>query len=261
MATSRTQGFFRRPAWALLWAGRSHLAQTDARATTWMHWELMGLGLTIGVGLALLWSGAWALFGDGFSALPLAPATAALVVMTLGVYRRAVVALGSLLSRRSPPALGVSVVVVTLLACLLGLRSWHSDWPTDFPVAVQWMRPIPLFRALVMAPLWGMWSMLAVCLFAPVTRRTELAVSQLVGRVGAGFVAFWMVLLVLLNSWWFGFLDAVFNGVAISLTPIIAGLAAGQWFCYRTGGVTRKALLATNLLAQLAFAFAYQASL
>ena len=261
MSSSIRDELRHRPAWALLWAGRSHLAQTDARAAAGMHWELMLLAVAIGVGLAFLWSGAWALFGDGFSGLLLAPATAVLVVMVLGVYRHATMSLGGLLSRRSPAGLGVSVVVVTLLTCLLGLRSWHADWPTHLPAAIQWLRPDPHFRVLVLMPVWGMWSMMAVCLFAPVTRRTELAVVELVRRVGAGFVAFWMVVLVLGSSWWFSFLPAPFNGVPVSITPIIVGIVAGLWFCHRTGGLTRRALLATNLLTQMAFAFAYEACL
>ena len=129
------------------------------------------------------------------------------------------------------------------------------DWPTRLPQSWAWLWPRALYRVLLLTPVWGAWSMLALGQFHRPSAGTDAAARHFALGVGPLTTAAWLAVplagsLIYLNflfPWHF-------------LPPVVALLAAlggGTLIVRLRGGLSRGALLATNFLTQVAFLVAY----
>ena len=247
----------RRPAWQYMVADGPVLDQQDPPrfARAWIG--LLGVSLLWGLAMAALYAACWRIFGD-FTGLPLIPAAAVLAGTMLGLYRRSLVNLAGLLGRDRPAesAIAAAVIVVVWAMVLLGLRSWNDDSPYNAILAT--IRPPALFRALLLAPLWGGWAMLATCQFRaakPSPQPVTAALAQ-----GTGVLAAPTVLAVLLVLTIVYFNHLPWTQLSISAVSVIVAVGSGLLAVRLEGALTRRALLSANLLTQLAFLLAYLAN-
>lgn len=164
----------------LLTAGDEALAAEPAERFARAWRSLIAVSLVWGVASAGLYGVAWAVFGE-YTGIQLMPVAAVLAMWVLWFARRMVAALGRELAGGDPgeQAAAVAVIVVVLALALLGLKSWQPDWQ------VGWLRvPRTMFRVLILAPLWGAWSMFVAALFCRATRHTEPSVAAFIGGCG-----------------------------------------------------------------------------
>ena len=222
--------------------------------------QLMLISLLWGVFLAWLWGTALTVF-DFFSGIPLIPAAAVVAATALWVFRRSLLAWSRCLGGADPRVqdLVATVTVVTLALVLLGLkRSSDTDVVRWLPLAWRWVFPMVVQRVLILAPLWGAWGMLVTCQFCKPTDDTEAPVAAFAKGCTPPAAAVAMVLPLAGTLMYLYFL-----GWWRLMVPGVTGLGAilgGVLLCRATGGLTRRALLANNLLTQLLFLLAYLAT-
>ena len=220
--------------------------------------ETMLLSLIWGWAAVQIWSLTWSVFGD-YSGIPLMPVASVLAVMVLWPYRRAVLALAeAICPTESHRPLAVGVILAGMVLMWLGIKSWNPDFPTYLPPAWQWLRPRTMFRSLMLAPLWGGWSMLVACLFCKPSATTPPAVSAYARGCSPPAAA--AVLAVVLAATIVYFNHLPWRQLSISVVAMVAGAASGPVICRQRGGLDRNVLLGANLLPQLAFMLAYLAN-
>lgn len=153
--------------------------------------------------------------------------------------------------------LGLATLAAGIGAILNHAVRVDPDWPTRLPQAWAWLWPRALYRVLLLTPVWGAWSMLALGQFHRPSARTDAPARHFAAGVSPLATAAWLAVplagsLIYLNflfPWHF-------------LPPVAAMLAAlggGTLIVRLRGGLSRAALLATNFLTQLAFLIAYVA--
>lgn len=223
-------------------------------------WAMVLLAMAWGLLLAGIWDLTyhltWARRLDWV--VPAALCGAAIV---LGPFRPAAAALlGTVLPNRwwlTWPALAA---LAALAALMLNhaVRYWDPDWPRQLPPAWGWLWPRALYRVLLLMPLWGVWGMLGVGQFHRPGERTDAPTRRLAETTGPLTAAIALAL-PLAGS----FIYLMFLWTPMRFAPpaaaILAALGGGSAICRLKGGLCREALLATNLLTQLAFLAAYLA--
>jgi len=249
-----------RPAYLFMTATDARLRAEPAERFGRLWLGLLLLSLAWGGVSAGLYTAAWVIFGDYFG-VPLMPVAAVVGGMGLWLYRRSFSALGDTLAEEKSGAALVSAVVTVLLALsLLGLRGWKSDYPASLPAVLTWLRPRPLYRPLLLGPLWGAWAML---IGSQVFSRggssfASPAVEAL--KSGCGPLKSSIVLAILLawTTYYFNYLP--WTQLSISAAAVGGALLSGWALARRRGGLDRQALLAVNLLTQIVFLMAYLAN-
>ncbi len=217
--------------------------------------------------VALAWgcilAAIWALAANAFpywksSDIPLMPAAAVVGAMALGPYRRALAAPAKLLSPgESASATTISAAVVVILALsLLGIPPFYREG-VHLPSWLAWIRPQTEYRVLILMPLWGAWAMMTPLHFCKVDSAGAL-VRAFANRQPVIGTAMWMALALAMSLWQLSCLR--YGWVAL---PAGLALAAGSLgavaICRFSGGITHSALLAANLMTQLAFLLGYLA--
>jgi len=235
-----------RPAWLLLTAGDEALANQPATRFTRAWSELMLLSLLWGLASVGLWGSTWRIF-DEFTGIPLIQVAAVLTAMALCVYRRAILAMAEILVGPDLPARSLAgcVIVMVLALMLLGMR-FYPYWHHGIP---------PLYVVLVLSPLWGGWAMLILPKFCRGGAGTEPAVKAFAEGCGPLPAAICLAMPLAATGVYFNYLP--WTQLWISAAAILAAIGGGWVLCRRTGGLTRKALLADNLLTQIVFILAY----
>ncbi|MFA6133739.1 MAG: hypothetical protein WC869_06955 [Phycisphaerae bacterium] len=252
-----TRWLAHRPAVLLLTAGDEALASQPAPrfAAAWL--ELMIVSVLWGGMSMQLWSWTWGLFGD-YSGIPLMPVAVVLAIGMLLVYRRAVAALAEALGGSGPgQAVATSVILLVLALALLGLKCWDPDWPQYWPRVWWWVRPQTMFRPLLLAPIWGGWAMLVTCQFRKPSQATEPAVAAFAR--GCSPLATTLSLAAVLSATIMYFNHWPWTQLGIPATAMLTAVGGGLALGARQGALTRKVLLANNLLTQIAFFLAYLA--
>lgn len=152
--------------------------------------------------------------------------------------------------------LGLAVLGVGIAVILNHAVRWRNpDWPTHLPRAWAWLWPRAVYRVLLLMPVWGSWSMLALGQFHRPSATTDGPARHFAAGVSPLAAAAWLLAplagsLIYLNflyPWHF-------------LPPAAAMLAAlggGTMLVRLRGALSRKALLGTNFLTQLFFLTAY----
>jgi hypothetical protein len=246
-------------AWRILWSPRRELACLPDAEFRQAGMGLMGVAILTAMAYVVVWMFAGWVFGDAYSDLPLYPALAVWSVMVLWFCRRGIVALGRLAMPRSPALVWV-VVAVVFFGVLLALGRRGDDRSIYMPAQWEWLRHrSPRFRVLILAPLWGAWSMLVAMRLHRPNHRTEPAVVAMADGVGALTTIVWLIALMALTSWWLNFRP--WMPVGVTLGTLGAALGFSYVLALRAGGLCRAMLLAGNVLTQLAFWMLYQIEL
>ncbi len=260
MAAATGRWLMRRSGCMLLWASPGDLSAEPAERFSRGWVSLLIVSLCVGVGLSLIHGAAWKLLGETGGVL-LLPGLVVGVAMAAFVYRRAVGAVARLVA--GGDVAGRSAVAsACVLAFSLGIAVIEPDfywWGGHWPAQLGWFAPHPakIYRILPLLPLWGCWSMLATVQFCRPARNEKTAVAALARGCGpfasAGVMAVVMAATIQQLSylpWW---------QLAVSVVGVVAGVVSGLVSCRAEGGLTRRGLLAGNVLTQLAVLFAYVA--
>lgn len=260
LASSALAWVARRPAYMLLTAGDAPLAAEPPERFTLAWIGLMGMSLLWGIILVNLWGVAWGVFRDYEPLVMPAMATAGL--FCLWPFRRAIAALAEFLAPRDATTRAVVASAIVLIVALsfLGLKPDWRRWEfTKLPWWVAWLQPdAKLYRVLLLMPLWGAWAMLIAVKFCKPTERTEPQVSALARGCGAAAAAGCMAVLLGASIAYFHHLG-VGSQVTIFVVTVLAAIGGGVGLCRAAGGACRRALLAANVLTQVAFILAYLA--
>jgi len=247
-----------RPAYLFMTASDEQLAAEPAERFEHLWLGLMALSLAWGLISTGLYTAAWVIFGDYFG-IPLMPVAAVVGGMGLWLYCRSFTALGQTLAKDPPAAALASALAAILLALgLLGLRGWTPDYAQSLPPALMWLRPRPLYRPLLLGPLWGAWAMLIVAQLFKGRVESSPAIAAL--RSGCGPLKTSALLAALLawTVYYFNYLP--WTQLSISAAAVGGALLGGWALAGRRGGVDRQTLLAVNLLTQIVFMTAYLAN-
>jgi len=215
---------------------------------------LMGLALLWGVILAGLWDLTYRLT---FPSLLnwIVPACVCAAASVLGPYRRASLALagtvaaGPLRWARWP----VWVALAALLAAQYHALGWKEpDWPGHVSGPWAWLWPKAMYRVLLLSPVWGAWSMLAVAQFHRAGPRTDPPARHLAANVTPLAAA---ACLVPPLAGTFVYLMHLHQPLRFAppAAAVLAALGGGTALVRLRGRLCRPALLAVNLLGQLAF--------
>ncbi len=245
----------------LLTASDEGLA-TEAPARFRFAWlEIMLLSVGMGLAAIAVWSAAALAFHQVGTFTLIMPALATLTLYVLGPFRRSLGSFAEILGGRELTArASVSALLVVLLAfCLVRLDSGAVYSGLSLPAPLAWMLPeYKVHRVLLLMPVWGGWSMLIVGQFCRPDGQTSPAVRALVRGCGPLASAGCMGLILAASIVYFSFLT--WKQLNISGCAILTAVIGGILLCRASGGLTRRALLANNVLTQMAFLLAYLAN-
>ena len=261
MIVSTYRWLVARPSYMLMTACEDRLTAESPQRFRGAWLGLMLSGLLWGVGTAYLFGVAWTVFGD-LSGVLLMPVAVVVVVTVTWLYRRAVVDLGRILAGNDDgqgvPA--AAAITVLLALAMLGIRSGRPDHHDTLQWYLCWIPPT-MYRTLILAPVWGAWAMLITPQFCRPTQRTEPALRAMVRGCGPMTAAACMLVLLAAtlysyrvyhkSGWWY---------LSIPVAPVLAAIFGGWLLCRRDAGPTRRSLLATNMLTQIAFILTYLAN-
>lgn len=244
----------------ILFGSDERLAAHDGQRTGRLWLSVALAGLAAGIALACIWALAANAFPWWYSCyLPLMPVAAVIAALGIGPGRRMLAAPGELLEPARPAASGLvsSVVVGVLALALLGIVPFHREGQA-LPAWLTWIRPQEEYRVLLLMPMWGVWAMMTPAHFCrPATGACKLVEAFAYRQPIAG-TAIWMALTLGASLWYLKFLT--YNWPLLPAAGgLIVGSAGSVAICRAAGGLSRRALLASNFCTQMAFLFGYLA--
>ncbi|MCE5277547.1 MAG: hypothetical protein ABFD92_14345 [Planctomycetaceae bacterium] len=213
-----------------------------------------------GVGAAWLWGASWELFGGvGNSELAM-PAAVTLAAIVAWPLRRALASLVETLFGRDATVRSLcgAALLILMFAAMFHLKAdWsRSEWAMWQPIAG--IRPqCKIYRVLILMPLWGCWSMLAVCQFCKKPPAepdgkggTSAPMATFARSCGPGATALWLAIALAASMGYYGYMG---EGAQLTMAgaSIAAAIVGTLILCRLGGGLTRRALLAGNALTQL----------
>jgi len=258
-----------RPSYMLLTAGESRLAAAEPSRFVWAWFGLALQSVAWGALLVCVWNLSWGLFGDvpvgRYAALnpslQLLPALAAAAVIVLWPFRRAAASCADLLGGADAGIRAmVSAIEVLLLTLALVAMKSRQVSEAQLPPQFWGVRPdLDACRALMLMPLWGVWGILITSQFCKPCSDTEGPVAAFARGCGPATAAFCLVLP--LGATWYSFhFLGMWQHWTMSISTAVCAIAAGVIFCRIGGGLSRRTLLATSMMTQLAFMLAVLAA-
>lgn len=237
-------------------------------------WPIVPLGLAFG----LLWVGsfraAWRIFGE-VGSLRLIPSLALVVLIALfsgrSMLRAAMRLVESpratkLTDVRGTPVGEKSLMLLILIllgyfVLILSIQEFRGFWPAadDWRSWFNWMYPRPIYRPLLLSPMWGHWGMLvALC-----SGRTAPDADPLTRAYSRDLNAWKLVVHSVLPLG----LTCIYltRGSRIFTGPMIAALLFGMTILFSSivanlrQGQSRVTILATGLFSQTMFIVLYRA--
>ncbi len=238
-----------------------------------VHWLVPG-GLLIGLAYVGLYRMSWRMFGE-VAGVRLMPALAVWLLdvcvlglpLILGAARtadhwsspRSGGARRAVRSLAVPGAVALVVVLVLKLALWIAVPAGIAGWPTDWKRYFNWMYPWPIYRPLILAPIWGRWALGLALGIGPASSRHPLPAGAPEGRSIASTLG-WFVLVAALTSIYCGRHGQWVIGCLISL----AVLGTTFLFCVvatrRFSGHAGFMVYAAALVAEVVFLLVYLAS-
>ena len=231
------------------------------------HW-FVPWGLLIGIVYAIVFSAGWRLFGE-YHRMRLMPTVLLLIVDLAWFGNRLVAAGAALLTRRRDmndiraaaivgAFLAILLIVLLKQALLLSLPYGARPQPADWRQYVGMIYPAPIYRPLILMPVWGRWAMmLAAAMGRPApgasARTVRLAAGMNLRAVGAGWAG------AMLLTLWFIPAPGVYlgHGVLVSVGTMVAAYFAAFLLGRRERGQTEDTILATGLAGELSFLLLY----
>ncbi len=234
----------------------------------------------IGVVIGLAWAGGfrivWRLYGET-GGLRLAPSLAIVLLeslftgglLVLGLARSTVLltesrvtAPSSLDSSGSLPAVGTVVLVLILLtqfALILSVRATPGWWPPpeDWRSHFNFMYPHPIYRPLLLAPIWGRWGILVAATIGRTAPHADARTTALNKSMTPGRLLLHAVVPILLTAIYCSRSRNYMTGLLIGLIVFGVTYVAAVTFARRGDGQTRQSIFASGQVAQLAFLVIY----
>lgn len=251
------------PALVFLVGSRRQLGRFGPGRLAGAGWRLMLLGAALGLGFVGLWELTYRLsrphLTHGVVTAQTCAAVACAVAWVALTYRRGFLSLIKIIAgpRRRiqwPGLVGVVAAWAALLS--YAVRYWNPDWPTHLPAAAAWLWPRALYRVILLAPVWGSWSMVVLGKFHASTAKTD-PYPQALADGTSPVAAAALLALPLAGS----FIYLMFLAQPLRFVPpaaaILAALGGGALAIRIRGRLCREALLAANVLTQSAFLLAY----
>ncbi|MDP6634878.1 MAG: hypothetical protein QGG42_08280 [Phycisphaerae bacterium] len=243
-----------RPSYMLLTACDERLeAQKPARFRyAWIG--LMGLAVLAGLALIGVWSVVWRICND-WDRLS-RPAAVTAVVMLVWPMRRALVSIGpSLRFRDRANQMAVAAAAAALVG--VGFMSLVDRYPyaTDYPMPgfIGWIRPqLSIFRVLLLMPVWGAWSMLISVQFLRPNEVTDPITRRFARGCGPLAAAACMAPPLIGTIVYFHYMVPP-GQIVITGGTVFTAIVSGPILCRIGGGITRRALLAGNMITQIFF--------
>ncbi len=216
-----------------------------------LGWSFASLGL---------WAGAWRVFGEPFGRA--LPAVTVVMVSLLVPFRESLKAVTEIFFPRDDairPIAGSMVVLILTMSLYSLLPDYYYLTDAPLPAAIAWFRPwVKIYRILILSPLWGAWAMLITPQFIRVSDDTDPAIAAFAKGCSPLAAAAVMGVLLATTITYLNFLP--WEQLGVSGATVVGAILTGLICSYRTGGLTRKALLATNLITQMIFVLAYLAA-
>ncbi|MFB3891684.1 MAG: hypothetical protein ACE15C_06625 [Phycisphaerae bacterium] len=238
-----------RPSYMLLTAGDERLAAAPPRRFAWAWVGLVVQAIAWGYAFNVVWD--WTqqhLSSDRFGSNLVQVAA---VVATMGVwpFRRSIASLAEAAAGNGAAAQAVlgAVLVSSLLA---GLLAANSEFQYDYFYPGNGCA-----RTILLMPPWGAWAILITCQFCRPRESTEPAIVAFARGCGpiaatltmaVPWVLTWVYMKYL--GWWYMMMPA---------SAIATAIGGGAILCRKCGGLSRRTLLAVNMLVQFAVLVAY----
>ncbi len=246
-----------------LTASEQRVQKSDPKRFSQPACAMMLLNIAFGLILGGIWSTTyhvtWVLWRSLLDHWAVFPSAVCGLVMVFVLYRQSAAALIEPLTGKSRPArwIGLTMLAVGVYAILnYSFRQSNPDWPTQLPQQWSWLWPRPICRVLLLAPVWGAWSMVVLGQFHRPGDRTDPpakyfaeTVSPIASAACLSVPLAGSLLLLNFMSPWRHFIPPA--------AAVAAALAAGTLIVRQRGEISRKTLLATNFMTQLGFLVAY----
>ncbi len=238
------------------------------------------LGLLIGLAWAATFRGAWRLYGE-VAGLRLLPALAVVLLEALLTGRYLTLALSHVadtLDRASPDpqasqlddlsaplrlrgALILMLLVLVQWTLIVSIPVVNPWWPPpgDWRSAFNFLYPQPIYRPLLLAPLWGRWSILLAASIGRTAHGADALVAAACGRMTPARLLRQAVVPLLLSCVYFSRERNFLIGAVMALGVLTLSYLSAVALARRCGGQTRITLLATGQIGQIGFLAVYRA--
>ncbi len=233
-----------------------------------------------GIVIGLAWAGGfrlvWRLYGET-GGLRIAPSLA--IVLLESLFTGALLVLGlarsaSLLSgarsvapsgldnSASLPAIGTLVlflVILTQFAMILSVRATPGWWPPpeDWRSHFNLMYPHPIYRPLLLAPIWGRWGILVAATIGRTAPHADVWTKALNKSMGPFLLLVHTSAPLLLTAIYCSRSRNYLTGVLIGLLVFGVTYVAAVAFARRGDGQTRQSMHAAGQVAQVSFLIIY----
>ncbi|MFO0973389.1 MAG: adenosylcobinamide-GDP ribazoletransferase [Phycisphaerae bacterium] len=145
-----------------------------------------------------------------------------------------------------------------LLVSVPVVNPWWPE-PEDWRSKFNWLYPRPIYRHLLLAPLWGRWGVLLAACLGRTARRTDATTQAFCRAASPARLLRHSILPVSLTCIYFSRERNFLIGAVIGLAVLACSYLASVTLARRLGGQSRTTLLATGQIAQLAFLALYRA--
>ncbi|HUN80430.1 MAG TPA: adenosylcobinamide-GDP ribazoletransferase [Phycisphaerae bacterium] len=233
-------------------------------------------GILTGLAWAGLFKGTWRLFGEIGSIRVIPPLAVVLLECLLtGPYlalglARTIHLLTS--SRPRSPALDLAdplSPVGTLILCLTVLASWvlivsipaiSPWWPSydDWRYHLRRFYAAPVYRPLLLAPLWGRWTILMAATIGRTLPTADRATQALCSAMRPGKLLYLAIVPLSLTSIYMSRERNYVTGIIVGLLVFVITYLVSVVMARRGGGQTRQSLYAAGQIGQLAFLGLYR---
>jgi hypothetical protein len=266
------------------WRAVVFLLPTGQRDPTRIHpasgsiatW-IVPIGLVIGLIWVGVFRGCWRLYGETASMRPV-PALAVVLVeclltgpfLVLGLARTIHLLTGQNPLRADNDSMTPLSPVGSLALCLTVLSQWvlivsvpttspwwpsESDWRSNF----TFMYPAPIYRPLILAPLWGRWAIVLAAGIGKTARASDAELESLSAAIRPGRLLRYTLLPMSLTAIYCSRDQNLLLGAIIGLLVFGVTYLVSVIMARRGGGQTRQSVYASGQIGQLAFLALYRA--
>ncbi len=158
------------------------------------------------------------------------------------------------------PGMATMAMIVVLMlkwAMLVSLPVGMQWWPSDWRRVFNFVYPRPIYRALILAPLWGRWGILLAAGIGRTARGCDPVTASLCRAVRPTFILASVLVPILLSGVYCSHKNNRLIGVIMGLVVLAVTFIGTVIMTRRTSGQTRSSLLATGLLSELTFLACY----
>ena len=233
-----------------------------------IHW-IVPLGLIVGLAWAGLFRVSWRVFGETGSLRPV-PALAIVLLdccftgtfLVLGFARTVDTLTGAAPATRpldrsasfsQIASLALCLIILTEFVLILSIRPETPWWPsTGWRSHFNWLYPAPIYRPLILAPLWGRWGMIVAACVGRTGCNTEPEVRAFVASSRPLHLLTHAILPIVLSVIYCAKGGNYFIGLKLGLLVFGVTYLASVIMARRGEGQTRYSLYAAAQIAQIA---------